>query len=70
MVEEVTSTCGLGERAPASLAVLADVVDELLVLLLRPSSLVHVSLVTTRLPHPFALEEEQEQEEGEEQGEG
>lgn len=35
-----------------------DVVDELLVFLLRPSSLVHVSLIAARLPHHFAFEEE------------
>jgi hypothetical protein len=44
------STCGLGQRSPAALAVGLDVGDEPLVLLLGPGALVGVRLLAARRP--------------------
>lgn len=44
-------TGGLRKSSPATLAVLLNVIDELLVLLLGPRPLVGVPLVAARLPH-------------------
>jgi hypothetical protein len=47
---------GLGQRAPASLAVRLDVGDQALVLLLSPRALVRVRLLAARRPpHPSPI---------------
>ena len=44
-------TCSLRKRTPATFSMFFDVINKLLVFLLRPCSFVSVFLLTTRFPH-------------------
>jgi hypothetical protein len=57
----VIRTCGLREGTPATFTVFANVIYELLVFLLGPSSFICIQLLTARFPH-YRFERERERE--------
>lgn len=55
-------TCGLRKRSPATFSMFLDVINELLVFLFWPSSLVYLLFITARFPHITDMESERERE--------